>query len=519
MSQGCRDPHCPYRALYDGSQLSLAEMTARQAEVYNRLTDLRNAVVMQLKRTFPRLFAAAETQGGQRLSTVSDELLVAYLEAFLGTVQVRPARPEGVEDLRLALAQRGIVIPANLELGEWAQHLATSVPIAPPAAPPAASSTQTAPRSSTPPATPPPVIAHSPETDDLRAFFEDVMHPPAASSDDDPTSVPLDDDWFGGPYDSYDDASADVLADTPDSSPVAAAPPAPPPAVTIAPRVHLTPLRPEMPVVGTPQPARPALPSPTAKAPSPRRPRRTPRARALPPDPVLFDAPAEAPTLDPDGQLSDPVRNALVAATCIPRPVFLADLESVAGSRDLVEAWERECWAQPDSPVGFIPPKSRHRARGSLVIPKDYVRHAAPEFSRSLWASCITNLAGARLYETAVLLHRIGHEVSNWQFSPANRTLSITLAQRRGLVGAIVVLDPDRETLRPALVGEMEIQMTQRPVLVSVLVTHDPSYAMVRSLLVEEADSRQWRPAFPVTMVRSWEFGQPSAPADLVLGD
>ena len=52
-----------------------------------------------------------------------------------------------------------------------------------------------------------------------------------------------------------------------------------------------------------------------------------------------------------------------------------------------------------------------------------------------------------------------------------------------------------------------------------MLVTHDPSYEAIRSIIIEEAEARRWAPPFPVTMTRSWEFGQPGATADLVLGD
>jgi hypothetical protein len=200
--------------------------------------------------------------------------------------------------------------------------------------------------------------------------------------------------------------------------------------------------------------------------------------------------------------------------------VFVADLVSVAGTRDLVEAWERECWADAKAPVGFVSAKSRHQNRGSLVLPRDYLRHATPEFERSLWAACIKNqLHGAKLYEPAVLLHRVGADVTDWHFTPGNRTLVLTLAQRRGLVGLIVVLEQSKDLIREQLAIDLETMFEQRPVMASVLITHDPNYDTVRSILVEEAEIRRWTPPFPVTLTRSWEFGQPNAISDLVLGD
>jgi hypothetical protein len=497
MSVGCNDPNCSYRALYEGSQLSLSESAGNSAAMFNRVNDLRNAVILQMKRTFPRLFTAAETQNHQRMSNQPDQVILAFLESFLGTVQIRTPRPEGIEDLRAALDKWGIAIPDGLELHQWASvvnnHAKTAAipaPVTPPTSATVPSSTS--------------------ENDSLEDLFgESEWH--------------TDDDWIANedPYehhveppqtapDAVDDDLTGLFSDDEPSEVV-------PLADEVVTKWSGVPsLRPEMPHV---VPATKPVPRAARQSPA-ARPKKAVRAKALSPDPLLFDVIAETPTLDANGELTDAMRNALVAATCIPRPVFLADLEAITKSRDILEAWEREGWADPQVPVGFISAKPRHRARGSLVLPKEYAEHAAPEFSRSLWAACIRNqLHGARIYEAGVLLHRVGDEVTNWQFSTGNRTLRLTLAQRRGLVGLVVVFEQKKELIREALVADLEALFAQRPVLASVLVTHDPSYEAIRSIIIEEAEARRWAPPFPVTMTRSWEFGQPGATADLVLGD
>lgn len=522
MASGCRDPQCSYRALYEGSQLSLSEMAGRQAEAFNRLNDLRTAVVIQLKRTFPRLFASAEAQGGQRMSAVSDQVLVAYLEAFLATVQVRSPRPEGIEDLRAALNRRGIPIPSDLDVSQWAQLLDRGVQ---------------APRRSIGR----PALAAAPPSPDIRdrtapapAGFDTVVTPVSHATA--PVVSPaLDDRDYddGDPdWESYNDYEPTIdVASTPtevddtdelrqmfsEDSPTVAPPRSdavPAPAVR-------PPLRPEPPYVAPSSMEHPRPPARTSRQTTVKTPRtkRATRAKAAPPNPLVFDVPAETPVLDPHGELTDSTRSALAAAVCIPRPVFVADLETITGSRDLAEAWERERWEDPQSSVGFISAKPRHHQRGSLVVPVEYAKHPAPEFARSVWAACLARLSGARLYEVAVLLHRVGNEVTNWRFAANNRVLVLTVAQRRGLVGLIVTLEQHRDLLTPVLESEFEELLTQRPVLVTVLVTHDPSYDVVRSIVLESAETRRWQPAFPVTMVRSWDYGSPSTPVDLILGN
>lgn len=72
-----------YRSLFEGAQSSLSDLSARQAQALSRVGRLRNAVVTVLRRNFMELSAQAETQLGTRLSDVDDEILIAYLEAFV----------------------------------------------------------------------------------------------------------------------------------------------------------------------------------------------------------------------------------------------------------------------------------------------------------------------------------------------------------------------------------------------------------------------------------------------------
>ncbi len=81
--RGRNDDADKYRNLFEGAQASLADLSARQAQALSRVGRLRNAVVTVLRRNFMELSAEAEAQLGRRLSEVDDEILIAYLDAFV----------------------------------------------------------------------------------------------------------------------------------------------------------------------------------------------------------------------------------------------------------------------------------------------------------------------------------------------------------------------------------------------------------------------------------------------------
>lgn len=124
--QICGDD-CRYRKLYEGSQRSLTEMASRQAQAVSRVGRLRNQLVLAAKRAFPKAFGEAERSLGKRLSEASDEILVAYLENFMGS-SVLAEEPEGASDLRQALGEIGVRIPAGVDLREWAEAVRRYAP-------------------------------------------------------------------------------------------------------------------------------------------------------------------------------------------------------------------------------------------------------------------------------------------------------------------------------------------------------------------------------------------------------
>lgn len=262
-----------------------------------------------------------------------------------------------------------------------------------------------------------------------------------------------------------------------------------------APRLHETPLRPQIQATagGSGRGGRKG---------------RTLRTQAQAPEELTLYPPMEAEpsSTEPTENLSDELTTALVAAASIPRPVFTRDLVDIAGSSALVEQWESVCRADPAVyPVRFIAPKVRHRPRGSLVFSDVHPASAADAW----WQRCITTYRGAKLYEMAVLLHRVGDEIVSSRFTE-NAAL-LRLSTGKGLVGVIVTFETgmdDGSDARQALATFMDELLSERLVLIAALTTHGESGAVdgLVATLGDLALERSWSPSAPVVAARSWEY-------------
>lgn len=243
-----------------------------------------------------------------------------------------------------------------------------------------------------------------------------------------------------------------------------------------------------------------------------KRSRKAPRTAAARPDPASFDMPIVEGY---SGEIGDDVYNQLVSAVCIPRPVFTSDLAAIVGSAEVVDAWQQRCQAErTSSPVRFIGAKQRHKARGDLVIPfAPELRSAASEFTSSWWAQCIDNgnMRGAKLYETAVLLHRFGEHVISNRIDDEATVLTLRLNQSRGLVGVVMLLEQRLgvgESARARLTESVEELLSGRLSLVAAL-THTagaPALEKLADTLREEAELRGWTRSTPMIAAHSWDY-------------
>jgi hypothetical protein len=540
-------PDCTYRALYEGSQRSLTDAAARAGTNITALAHWRHAVTRSLKRFFPLEFNEAQSTLATKFSEIPDDLMIAYLESFLQMAVLKaPASASEVARLRGALIKLGIDVKGAFTVGALVQALENHSPairskpaalddifISPPvtfvpirqAFPPAPVSTPVPPlttESSTRNEAAEQTTAHTPDTYASDEYandeYEDSGYAPQEPQPQEPQPQEPqpqepglqvteahgeEDDFTNELFDTPPSqvqmprASLDDLF-APGSPPTRKAKetPAPRPDTLVgpwAPDATLSPLKPQIP--------------PTPQKPKSRTTKRTPRTSVQPP----------VPTPNPD--LNDDIRGELLAAVCIPRPVFSADLANLVGSSDVVAAWEAEWGSATELPIRFIGPKPRHKARGSLIIPQGYLCAATPEFKQSLWARTLTTYKGAKAYELGVLLHRYIDEVQSDELG--THVALFHLLRPQGLVGVVVVLDTSLGAGAPtrlALCSALDALMRERLVQTAVLTTNAEIIDTIAEVVAEEATLRQWLPTSPVTLSKSWDFASGAGVAIPLLG-
>lgn len=579
---GLCSPNCRYRRLYEGSQSSLSDMSARQASALARVGRMRAGVVSVLRRAFPEEAQAAETHIGRRLSDSDDEVLLAFLENVV-------SRNTGREERALLEAIGHMLVSENVTRsttpsGNWVVEIRDRI-----------RGTQNAQQVVGPPPSKPAVLGATPGTNvtettavELGDLFENVGAPMSGEElaavealsdlfdDDSPDlhGVPastnpslknhstISNSRVSGPTDRNPFLSAkDQLPPESKAQPDLGWPAESPPADGT---VNSSPLRDEISSLGDLFAADHAVrlwenelgdpgvpsngwsPSPIlpTNAPDVSGPRTVePRTIEAPMRPELYPVAAKTPksktpvrrknvrvTAEPPtsggpvepGSVDDDLRSSLLAACSIPRPVFTRDLVAIAGSIPMVETWEAECRSNPDRGLRFIAPKQRHRTRGSLVVPAEELRSRSRRPGDDWWSTCTRKYLGAKLYELGVLLHRVGDEMVSSEFGEHVAVLRLNSA--KGLVAIVVVLD-DRlekgEGARDALARAMVELQRERLALVAVLTTLGDEREVTRLIttLTELATERAIRPSFPVVAGKSWEYADDrGSTAKLVLG-
>lgn len=568
------DDNCKYRRLYEGSQRSLTEMAGRQAQAVSRVGRLRNQLVLAAKRAFPRAFGEAERALGKRMSEVTDEILVAYLESFMGT-SILAEEPEGVADLRQALNEIGVFVPGGADLREWAEAIrrhglqttnqtpvvptpAVGVPkpqllrnrdlLAPKSQPEILdlddlfepvevanlAPAEEQPQGGGMPKVDIESVVHPLDTEDdvfgMDMFSEDVI-PTSGQEGGDLRNAPRMSDTFEDSVfsdenlngaargeESFGEGFVGTTSKTQDSE------------VEIggsgdnsilsgeiaSEKVESAAATQPLPAWATGKTVKPQLfPNGPGGATKPaKRARKQVKTRATAPDVPEAGMPSEPS----DGQINEKVREQLMASIAVPRPVFTSDLAAIVGSDDLVSAWRDELQTG-DLTVRFVLPKPRHRARGSLVIPQTALAGADSSFSRSHWARCMESYRGARIYELGVFFHRFVEQVIS--FESDGEVVAVRMSLQNGLTGALMVAGQDLAdggATRSRIIETLERFIQDRLVHVAVLVLNAEQFETVRAAITEEAALRNWVAAMPVTLSRSWEYVDGTGTAIPILG-
>lgn len=503
-----------FRRLYESSQASLTDMAARQAEALSRLGRFRNAITLILKRNYPDMFLKAENATGSRLGESDDEIIIAYLETFI-TSSKSQRKEQTLQPLKEALSSLGLNLQGDDVLA-WVDYIhklrmnGGKIVI-----PPHESILSREVELKTSPTEQPLLIEDMFEdfstnvsvsehpTEVSEVFLENMFNEP-----ENPVSIDVDNAisnnaslvgrWTPSPVspatNNISHAREEGVAKdfeeliTKDITPA------------------INPEQKEEPKNIFHEPLRPQL---FPSAPKGKRKNRYSRVQADKPDDLTYDVPSSKMQTNID--LTAELSNKLITSCAIARPVFIRDLVSVAGSRDLVEQWENDCRANPaKNPVRFIGAKLRHRDRGSLVIPATSLRIINKDISKNWWWDAIESYRGAKLYELAVLLGvKVGDSLVSSKFMDNFAVLRVNA--NTGLVAFVVIFTPKVDEPGPintSFTDELKELGKERLTQIIVLTTiaEDKSIERVISAIDNLVSTEKWSPTCPVSVSYSWEF-------------
>lgn len=239
------------------------------------------------------------------------------------------------------------------------------------------------------------------------------------------------------------------------------------------------------------------------------KPGRKPRVSAS--GPGAADHTAEFSAAAAAGVVTEELRTKFQAVASMPRPVFVSDLAEMLDNPQLAGQLCDEYRAMgATGPFRFINPKSRHKDRGALILPfSEELRHSVGGFDKSQWAKCVQALRGAKLYELAVVLHKLLDQVVTLDIG--TNVVSLRVNQQRGLVGVVVVLDSDIEPGSPTRdeLGACLEEMSSGRLSLMAVCTYAGGPRAVPDLAQaakEELDARGVKPSCPVIAQQSWAF-------------
>lgn len=128
----------------------------------------------------------------------------------------------------------------------------------------------------------------------------------------------------------------------------------------------------------------------------------------------------------------------LEAGLIQPAPRFMRDVVAELGSTDLATEWQERQkgvgnWA-------FIPPQSKHRQRGALLVPQENIQNRLANFSTSPWGRALAQKYKAgRLYDIAVILSKLSDTIFACGFS--RHCMELTYRQDDELRAIIIGLE------------------------------------------------------------------------------
>ena len=484
---------CNYKKLYEGSQSSLSDMASRQANALGRLGRIRSGIINTLKKNYSDLFGQAESLTGRRIIDGDDEIILAYLDSFIQK-NISKSEKLDLSYLKNALESVGIPIKGDNPM-VWAEQVhelrKNNMYLIKHTKVKNLSNHELVDQD----------ISNSKvnmndnaDKPDVKKIDTDISENTLASlfsSEEDLESLPDNKNL------SLETLFSDVElwdSDIPQTSNERWSP---------------SPLRLKVDdVIKSPnvtnhnQIVKPELFDTKQKS----RLKKI-RVKAERPDDNSLDLPGKLLTTD---NIDDKGMNEIYAFVSIARPVFIRDLVSIVGDRDRVEKWESiERSNISESKVRFIGAKMRHKMRGSLIIPDEGLRSKPKNSKQTWWWDAIERYRGSKLYEVAVLLHRVGDEIISYKFDESSAV--VILNAPTGLVGIIITFSPitnDKSSDYISYVKCLEDMSKDRVHLICLLTTTAEKQSLDELInsTITYATEKNLTFSGPVIASYTWDF-------------
>lgn len=223
------------------------------------------------------------------------------------------------------------------------------------------------------------------------------------------------------------------------------------------------------------------------------------------------------PVEDTRDELPDALRDAVTAVVEVPAPRFMCDVVSVLGSTTSASKWEASL--RESRAMAVIPPQSKWKDRGALLIPGDAMRSRIPGFANSPWGRAVNSeLRGGRLFELALVLRGLEGKIMAASYRP--HTAELTTRTPHGVSGYIVGLSAGPDPWADVEKGVKEM-LRAGIAQVTVIISPTSQVDQVVGTLRSAAADGGWEPVQAVVRVvplPDW-LATGDAGASVALGD
>lgn len=507
-----QEPNYNYKALYENTQESLANLANAQTAALNRVSLLRTGIVAAMKRHYPTSFTEAEHRLGSRLDTVGDDVLLAYLNAILTTTPpVTAARAAALNkplmQLQQLLRKEGLPIPDSTDLTVWVNALKAHQEEN--SKPSEGGLVET------------PVVVVKEEVD---LFADDTEQDFSSSLEDlfdDGIEANLED-----LFDDNEDEIVELVQEENNDSTLKKKRSLPKETVDNEEKfegeAEETRSHENVPKSRVSE-NQITLPG-TNRAPGAGLKPELVAAKVVPKSVKTKTRRigADGPATVPGKVLDEAVEEVLLSLVKQPAPVFALDLVTAGHSSEVVTTWIDNIRSSPSKGVRVVGAKNHQRKYGDLLIPDGVVLENLPKnWKEKPWGQVVTNMIGARVYETGLLLHKFPNTKT---IQITDRVVVIHAVDGRGMTGLVMTTESNLAKNSAGLTAvsdavESLLTTQLNNIVVLTTATSRKAVEVISNAVGEEGVRRNWEVNVPIITSRPIDYvSNTGVPAVATLG-